>query len=114
MKISSKAKIAASPMLGTMMLHRPGRCAGLYGGGPAATASKARLGTALQVAPYKRPECPECPECLDIVLMTGEFPVEACVETLPNHHDRLMACWIVIRRGVGYAPFTFLGSSKWI
>ena len=53
-------------------------------------------------------------ECLDIALMTGEFPVEACVETLPNHHDRLMACWFVIRRGVGYAPFTFLGGSKWI
>ena len=112
MKISSKAKIAASPMLGTMVLHRPGRCAGLCGSGPAATASKARLGTALQVtgasAPYERPEC------LDIALMTGEFPVEACVETLPNHHDRLMACWFVIRRGVGHAPFTFRRGSKWI
>lgn len=109
MKIGSKAKIAASLMLGTMVLHRPGRCAGLCGSGPAATASKVRPGTALQVtgasALYERP---------DIALMTGEFPVEACVETPPNHHDRLMACWFVIRRGVGYAPFTFLGGSKWI
>jgi hypothetical protein len=111
MKISSKTKIAASLMLGTMVLHRPGRCAGLCGTRPAATASKARLGTALQVtgpsAPYERPEC------LDIALMTGEFPVEACVETLPNHTTGSWPCWFVMRRGVGHAPFTFRGGSKW-
>lgn len=58
---------------------------------------RARAGTASQVtgvsAPYERPEHP------DLALMTGEVPVQGCVDALLSHHGRLMARRVGVRSG---------------